>query len=63
MHGADLGAYIAAMIGHRHADRVIGVHLQHLLEFRKPHLTDDDVAFVCEAIAAAGGGRARRRTA
>ena len=28
-----------------------------------PQLTDDDVAFVCEAIAAAGGGRARRRTA
>jgi pimeloyl-ACP methyl ester carboxylesterase len=44
VHGADLGAYIAAMIGHRHADRVIGVHLQHLLEFRKPHLTDDDYA-------------------
>jgi dTDP-4-amino-4,6-dideoxygalactose transaminase len=28
-----------------------------------PLMTDDDVAFVCEAIAAAGRGRARRRTA
>ncbi|MFM7135606.1 MAG: DegT/DnrJ/EryC1/StrS family aminotransferase, partial [Planctomycetota bacterium] len=28
-----------------------------------PLMTDDDVAFVCEAIAAAGRGHARRRTA
>ncbi|MBV1918425.1 MAG: epoxide hydrolase 1, partial [Sphingomonadaceae bacterium] len=41
-HGADLGAFVAAMLGHRHPERLVGVHLQHLLTFRKPQVAPED---------------------
>lgn len=43
-HGADLGAYVAIMLGHRHAARTLGVHLQHPLAVRGPDVRDEDYA-------------------
>lgn len=42
VQGADLGAYVALLLGHRHPRRAIGVHLQHLVPVRKPLAAPED---------------------
>lgn len=42
--GADIGAFVSAMLGHRYPDRVIGVHLQHLVPIRPPLAQEEDYA-------------------
>jgi pimeloyl-ACP methyl ester carboxylesterase len=42
--GGDIGAFVSSMLGHRHPDRVIGVHLHLLLPIRDPYPTAEDFA-------------------
>ena len=42
--GADIGAFVTAFLGHRHPDRMIGLHLQHLVPLRPPLAGPDDYA-------------------
>lgn len=40
--GGDIGAFVSVMLGHRHPDRLIGVHLQHLVPTRPPFAAPED---------------------
>jgi pimeloyl-ACP methyl ester carboxylesterase len=42
--GADIGAFVTAFLGHRHPDRLIGLHLQHLVPLRQPLAAPEDYA-------------------
>ncbi len=42
--GADIGAFVTAFLGHRHPDRLIGIHLQHLVPLRPPMAAPEDYA-------------------
>ena len=42
--GGDIGSFVSAMLGHRHAQRVIGVHLHLLLPFHEPRPVPEDYA-------------------
>lgn len=43
-HGADIGAFVTAFLGHRHPDRLMGIHLQHLVPLRPPLAAPEDYA-------------------
>ena len=42
--GGDIGAFVTAFLGHRHPDRLIGIHLQHLVPLRPPLAAPEDYA-------------------
>jgi pimeloyl-ACP methyl ester carboxylesterase len=44
VQGSDVGDYVATFLGHRHADRVAGIHLQHVIPVRGPFPTTEDYA-------------------
>ena len=44
VQGSDVGDYVATFLGHRHADRVAGIHLQHVIPVRGPFPVPDDYA-------------------
>lgn len=44
VQGSDVGDYVATFLGHRHADRVLGIHLQHVIPVRSPFPTPEDYA-------------------
>lgn len=44
VQGSDVGDYVATFLGHRHPDRVAGIHLQHVIPVRGPFPTDEDYA-------------------
>ena len=41
-HGADIGAFVTGFLGHRHPDKLIGIHLQHLVPLRPPLAAPED---------------------
>ncbi len=42
--GGDIGAFVSAMLGHKYADRMIGVHLHLLMALKAPYPTPEDFA-------------------
>jgi pimeloyl-ACP methyl ester carboxylesterase len=42
--GGDMGAMVSTYLGHRHADRVLGVHLHLLLPIKEPMMAPEDFA-------------------
>ncbi len=46
VQGGDWGAFIASVLGHRHAARVIGIHLNLLAVRRDPNMGDEHKAYL-----------------